>query len=301
MDNYKLRNNIPIPKICYGTGITLPIAKTLKQKLGRIKMCFSIEKKNKLISSNSLCKVIEKSYNLGCRCYDTSSAYVGSEERLGKALKKYERSNVFVITKLSNRDQRTIGAEKALKNSLSKLNMSYVDLYLLHWPQTGTWIDNWKVMEKLYKQGLCKAIGVCNCNIHHIEELKKYANILPMVNQIELHPLFTQKELVDYCNFNQIQVMAYTSTARGDFRIKTSRRMEEICNKYNKTRTQVILRWHIQNGIIPIFNTYSEKHLVENLNIFDFSIDDNDMSIISGMNINARTRYDPDNCEFDRL
>ena len=124
---------------------------------------------------------------------------------------------------------------------------------------------------------------------------------MPMIDEVELHPLLSETELRKYCKENRIQIMAYTSTARLDFRLKASRRMQEVCQQTGKSLSQIILRWHIQNGVIPIFNTSTIEHLKDNLDIFDFELTDYQMKIIDSVNINARTRYDSDNCEWDRL
>ena len=178
--------------------------------------------------------------------------------------------------------------------------MEYVDLYLMHWPVTGKFIDSWKEMEKLYKEGKCKAIGVCNFNIHHFEELKKHAEIMPMVNEIECHPLFTQNEIREYCKENDIQVMAYTSTARMDRRFSNTC-LKDIANKYMKNEAQVILKWHQQIGNIPIVNSSNKDHMLANIQINDFILSDEDIIKINNMNINSRLRYDPDNCDFTKL
>lgn len=302
-----LSNGVEIPSIAFGTDIALQWrceSNIIMQQLKKAKSYAKLIKNHnikKIKFDINLEKIIKELPEHGCNLIDTSRAYGGSEKAIARALKGKNRDNYFVTTKISNYDQRTIGAKKSLECSLKQLEMDYVDLYLIHWPQTDTWIKCWKEFEELYKEGKCKAIGVCNCNIHHLELLKQHSNIIPMVNQFECHPLFTQNELRKYCKENSITVMSYTSTARMDFRLKNSKRMQSLCEKYSKDLNQLILRWHIQSGNIPIFNTSSINHMISNLDIWDFNIDDDDISIISGMNINARTRYDPDNCEFDRL
>lgn len=302
-----LSNGIEIPNIAFGTDIVLQWrceSNIIIQQLKKVKSYAKLIKNNdvkKLKFDKNLENIIKELPEYGCNLIDTSRAYGGSEKAIARALKGKNREDYFITTKISNYDQTTIGAKKSLECSLKQLETDYVDLYLIHWPQTDTWIQCWSEFEKLYKEGKCKAIGVCNCNIHHLELLKQHADIIPMVNQFECHPLFTQNELRKYCNENNIAVMAYTSTARMDFRLKNSTRMQNLCEKYSKDLNQLILRWHIQSGNIPIFNTSSIDHMISNLDIWDFNIDDDDLLIISGMNINARTRYDPDNCEFDRL
>ena len=170
----------------------------------------------------------------------------------------------------------------------------------MHWPVTDYFLDSWKEMEKLYKEGMCKAIGVCNCNIHHLNELESVAEIMPMVNEFECHPLFTQKELREYCKEKNIQVMAYTSTGRMDERLKKTV-LVPLAKKYNKSIAQIILRWHQQIGNIPIINSVNPKHMVENTNIYDFNLSNEEIASIESININSRLRYDPDNCDFKQL
>ena len=155
-------------------------------------------------------------------------------------------------------------------------------------------------MEFLKKQGLCKSIGVCNCNIHHLEEIRKLGTIMPSVNEIECHPLFTQEKLRKYCKDNDIQVLAYTSTARFDDRLQNTC-LKSIAKKYNKDIVQIILKWHIQIGNIPIFNTTNRKRYVSNMDIFDFKLTNDEIKNINAININSRLRYDPDNCDFTKL
>ena len=212
------------------------------------------------------------------------------------------RDQYQICTKLSNEDQlHGKSAKEALNESMKRIGVDYVDMYLLHWPVEGRYIDYWKQLEELYCEGLCKVIGVANCKIHHLEEIKKAATVMPMIDEVELHPLLSELELRNYCKENGIQIMAYTSTARQDFRLKASRRMQSVCERNHKNLSQIILRWHIQNGIIPIFSTSSVEHLKSNMDVFNFELSDEDMKIIDSMNINARTRYDSDNCEWDRL
>ena len=247
-------------------------------------------------------KCVKKSIENSVCFFDTSRAYGGSETMLKHSLKKKKRDQYFVCTKLANVDQLSgKSAKECLNESMEALGVDYVDLYLLHWPVDGCFLDYWKQLEDLYKEGLVKAIGVSNCKMHHLEEIRKIANIIPMVNEVEMHPLLSEKELLRYCKNNGIQIMAYTSTARLDFRLKNSRRMRTVCKETGKSLSQVILRWHIQNGVIPIFNTSSLEHFKCNSAVFDFELSRHQMEIIDSMNINSRTRYDSDNCEWDML
>lgn len=298
----ELINGVNMPVIGFGTDMTFVYIR--KNILAGIK-----DFAKDIIKNNAYCfkrdmsinKIVSIAPKLGCNLFDTARAYGQSERVLGSALKKYKREDVFIVTKLSNSDQKKGNVEQALRTSLKRLNMEYVDLYLMHWPQTDTFIESWKQIELLYKKGLAKAIGVCNFNEHHFEELKQYAEIMPMVNQYECHPLFAQKTLENYCYKNNIQVMAYTPTGRMDKRITENKNLKVIANNYRKSVAQVIVRWHYQQGRVPVINTTKIEHVKENIDIFDFELSDGDMKKIDSININCRLRYDPDNCDFTKL
>lgn len=297
----KLSNSLEMPYIAYGTPIikinTDSKLRNIKSHIGKImKLDFKSLKKEKGLKR--ILKYMRKNKNISM--IDTSSAYGASEYIIGKNINCNNRNRFFIVTKLSNKDQYDGDVEKALRLSLKKLNIEYVDAYLMHWPVAGEFLTSWKKMEKCYKIGLCKSIGVCNCNIHHLEEIKKIAEIKPMINQIECHPLFTQNDLRDYCKNENITVMAYTSTARMDDRLKNTC-IPELAKKYNKTIAQIILKWHTQIGNIPIFNTNSVNHYKENIDIEDFEMTEDEINRISSANINSRLRYDPDNCNFRKL
>ena len=296
-------NNQEVSNLCFGTGISNLYRWGIERTLGKVKLAFNIiMNKNKNTSKNTwyLPSIIKTSMENGCRMFDTSRAYGASEFILGKTLKKYPRDSFYIVTKLCNKAQYEGKVREYFLESLKQLDMDYVDLYLMHWPVKGHFIESWKEMEKIYNEGLCKAIGVCNFNEHHLEELKKHASIMPMVNQIECHPLFTQEKLREYCKNNNIKVMAYTATGRMDDRLKKTV-LVPISKKYNKSITQIILKWHQQIGNIPIFNTTNKKHILENISINDFELTEDEIESISKININSRLRYDPDNCDFSQL
>ena len=308
MKNVKLKNGSIIPAMCMGTDILPDLffaSNKIKEFINRrvyqgkrlLKGEYRIYKRYK-----GIIECTNKAISCGCNFFDTSRAYGSSEKMLARALTGVARDTYYICTKLSNEDQLMgKSAMEALKESMHQLKISYVDIYMLHWPVAGKFLEYWKQLEELYEEGLCKAIGVANCKIHHLEEIKSIARIMPMVNEVECHPLLSENELRNYCRENNIQVMAYTSTARQDFRLKASRRMKSVCDRTHKNLAQVILRWHIQNNVIPIFNTSSLQHLISNMEALNFELSEEDMQIIDSMNINARTRYDSDNCEWDRL
>lgn len=298
-----LSNGVEIPRIGYGAPIVLTYLynpKVRPLKVAKYWIGNALKRNRQYKLDTSIGPILNKLSSVGCHLIDTSRAYAGSERCIGNMLKNEKREDYFIVTKLCNHDQINGNIREALLTSLSELQTDYVDLYLMHWPVTDTFLNAWKEMEKLYKEGYCRAIGVSNCNIHHLEALQTIAEIKPMVNQIECHPLFTQNELRDYCKKNGIQVMAYTPTARMDERLKKTV-LVEIAKQHKKSMAQVILRWHIQLGNIPIVNTANIAHLKENYDIFDFELNADEMNQISAININSRLRYDPDNCDFTKL
>lgn len=306
--NVELSNGVKLPCICYGTDIVSDVffeenyIKRIYRKNKYLFQSVSNGQFKQYIRERHLKECTGWYAQNGLGFFDTSRAYAGSEKMLNKCLKNKPRQSYYICTKLCNYHQLNgISARQALEESLLYLGTDYVDVYLLHWPVDNSYLDYWKQLEELYEEGLVRAIGVCNCKVHHLEEIKKVAKIMPQINEVELHPLLTEKELREYCHNNGIQIMAYTATARMDFRLRESSRMRKLCDEYNKSLPQIMMRWHIQNGIIPIFNSTSIKHIKENIEVFDFELSEESMRIIEGMNINSRTRYDSDNCEFERL
>lgn len=300
-----LSNGYKLPNLCFGTDIVNYCISTkgqYKQKIKHIIRAIIGRDDKKYKRDQGIIQCSNKAVEYGCNFFDTSRAYGGSERMLQDALKKNNRNDFFICTKLDNYSQiHDIPARDVLMESMRQLGVDYIDVYLLHWPVEGKYLNYWKQLEQLYKYGLVKAIGVSNCKIHHLEAIKAIAEIMPMINEVELHPLLSEIELRKYCVENNIQIMAYTSTARLDFRLKASKRMRAICDDTGKNLSQIILRWHIQNGVIPIFNTSSINHFKSNVDVYDFQLTDKQMRIIDGMNINSRTRYDSDNCEWDIL
>lgn len=254
------------------------------------------------MNGKTLCKVVLKSKKYGYRLFDTSSAY-GNEKWLGLSLKLsfMKRNSYYIITKVSNQEQRNGNIKDALERQLKRLGVDYIDLYLMHWPQTDTFLDTWKQMEELYKEGKVKQIGVSNFHVHHLEKLLEIATVIPTYNEVELHPLLSQEELVEYCKSKGIKMISYSPFARMDEKLMKHPVLISIAKKYNKAVTQIILRWNIQLGYIPIPKSSNKKRLKENIDIFDFQLTEDDMNKINSINENYRVRYDPDNCDFSKL
>ena len=302
MDEYiTLSNDIKIPAVSFGTDMTfIYIRKNIIKGIRDFWVDITQKGGYHFKRDCSIFHIVRNAPGNGCRLFDTASAYGQSERVLGVALKNFSREDYFIVTKLSNKEQRDGDVEKALRRSLRRLKIDYVDLYLMHWPQTGTYVDSWKQMENIYREGLARAIGVCNFKKHHFEELAMTSQICPMVCQIESHPLFPQDDILHYCRQNNIQMMAYTPTGRMDRMIRESSVLREIAAYHNKTIAQVIIRWHIERKVIPVINTTKLEHLVENMDVFDFSLSKEEIRKISTLNCNCRLRYDPDTVDFTK-
>ncbi|MBZ6006814.1 aldo/keto reductase [Paraclostridium bifermentans] len=227
-------------------------------------------------------EIVKNALEIGYRMIDTASFY-GNEKGIGKGIKesKIDREEIFLVTKLWNEDHGYDSTIKAFNKSLKNLDVDYIDLYLIHWPNKLN-VETWKAFEYLYSIGKVKAIGVCNFKINHLEELKKIATIMPMVNQVEMHPFSIKSEMIRYCKENDIQVIAWSPISRG--RIFSNDLMINLAEKYNKTIAQVVLRWHIQKGVIPIPKSSNENRIKENIGIFDFEISTEDIIKIDLLN-----------------
>ncbi|WP_270521500.1 aldo/keto reductase family protein [Megamonas funiformis] len=249
-----------------------------------------------------LFKVFFQATSCGYTSFDTSSAY-GNERWLGLAqwISRKQRDKLFFSTKLSNAQQREGNIRKALENSLKLLKLDYIDLYLMHWPNPETYLKSWKEMEKLYEEKLIRAIGVCNFHEHHLNKLFSVANIIPAVNQIELHPLLSQKSLINFCRKYNIQVEAYSPLARMNEKLIKNKTLIDLSKKYNKTISQIIFRWNYQNNIIVIPKTSHKNRLIENIDFFDFEISSEDIKKIDLINCDFRVRHNPDTCDFTKL
>ena len=232
--------------------------------------------------NNETAEIVKYALECGYRQIDTASFY-GKEVGIGNAIKesKVKREDIFLVTKLWNDDHGYDKTIEAFNNSLKRLQVEYLDLYLIHWPNKLN-AETWRAFEDLYKAGKVKAIGVCNFKIGHLEELKKTAKIMPMVNQVEVHPQSSKNEMLNYCIENNIQLIAWSPIMRG--KLFTNELMLNLSEKYQKSVAQVILRWHIQRGVIPIPKSSNKTRIKENLNVFDFEISNEDMKSIYMLN-----------------
>ncbi|AKM17865.1 Glyoxal reductase [[Flavobacterium] thermophilum] len=240
---------------------------------------------------------VRTALEIGYRHVDTAAFYE-NEEGVGQAIREsgIPREQVFVTTKVWNTDQGYETTLKAFDKSLKKLGFDYVDLYLVHWPVKGKYKETYKALEKLYKDGYVRAIGVSNFQIHHLQDVLADCEIKPMVNQVEYHPRLTQKELQAFCRENGIQLEAWSPLMRGE--ILTEPTIVEIGKKYGKTPAQVVLRWDLQHGVVTIPKSVTPARIKENADIFDFSLTDEEMKQIDALNLNKRVGPDPDNFDF---
>lgn len=280
MEKIKLNNGILMPGIGFGTW--------------------------KIKDYNQVIDVVKNAIEVGYRHIDTASVY-GNEEAIGTALKEscIPREDIFVTTKLWNSVRGYNETICAFNESLKKLQLEYIDLYLIHWPSPLEFrdcyqeknIETYQALEKLYSQGKIKAIGVSNFLKHHIEELKNFVSIPIAVNQIEFHPYYYDQETIEYCKQNDIIIEAYSPLGRGE--ILKDNTITDIAKKYNKSPAQICIRYAIDNQIVPLPKTISKQRMIENLNVFDFNLMKEDIDKIRNLsNDDKKIGSNPDTADF---
>jgi len=233
----------------------------------------------------------------GYRHIDTAAVY-DNEEGVGEGIRAsgIPREDIFLVSKVWNTEQGYDSTIKAFETSLKKLNTEYLDLYLIHWPVKGKYKETWKALEDLYRQKRIRAIGVSNFLQHHLEDLLTEASVVPMVNQMEFHPYLVQQELLNYCNSKKIQYEAWSPLMQGKiFEMDIFKKMAE---KYKKTIAQLVLRWDLQKSVITIPKSSKKQRIVDNAAIFDFSISEEDMAVLDGLDKGQRFGPDPDTFDF---
>lgn len=235
----------------------------------------------------------------GFRHIDTAQAYENeSEVGQGIADSQVSREDIFVTTKVATSIMRkgSKAVRQSIDDSLANLRLNYLDLLLIHWPVKDCVKDTWQVMEDYVHQGKVRSIGVSNFNRHHLEELFSYAEVRPVINQIEVHPLMTQEENIAYNHDMGIQVEAWGPFGQGDIDVVGHPLLQSLARKYQKTASQIVLRWIVQRQLITIPRA-KPNHFAENLEIMSFSLSDEDMQAINGLNQNLRSNVlnDPEN------
>lgn len=277
-DCYTLSNGVKIPCVGYGTWL-------IKQEETEDKVLMALQE--------------------GFRHVDTAACYK-NENGVGKAVLNsgIPREDIFVTSKLWNTDQGYKNCKQAFGRTMEELQLEYLDLYLIHWPIAfdyrkkwqQTIQETWKAFEELYAEGKIRAIGVSNFKRHHFDILLQTADIMPMVNQIELHPGANQEETVKFCRENNILVEAWSPLARGT--VFQSATLAGLAEKYGKSIAQIALRWEIQKEVVPLPKSVTEQRIRENIEIFDFAITKEDMNVIDNIKDCEGLKLDPDTIEF---
>ena len=232
----------------------------------------------------------------GYRLIDTAAAYM-NEEAVGKAIAKcgVPREELFITTKLWVQDASYEGAKAAIETSLNKLGLDYIDLYLIHQPM-GDYIGAYRAMEEAYKAGKLRAIGVCNCYPQILTDICETVDVIPAVNQVELHPFFQQENALALMKEYGVQPEAWGPFAEGNHGIFTPPVLTAIGQKYGKSAAQVALRWNVQRGVIVIPKSVHKERMEQNIDIWDFQLSDEDMAEIAKLDIGHSEivdHYDP--------
>ena len=241
-------------------------------------------------------KAIQIAFDAGYRHLDTAALY-NNEDDAGVAVREsaLPREDIFVTTKLWNSDHGYDDALRAFDSSLKLLEMDYVDLYLIHWPVSSLRRESWRALERLYDEGLCKAIGVSNYMVQHLEEMDAYANLVPAVNQIELHAYNyrSRTDILEMCGARGIAVQAYSPLTKG--RRLRDKKLVEIAERYEKSAAQVLLRWLVQKDLTVLPKSSNEGRIRDNIALFDWALSDEDMMLLEGFDENEVTSWDPTN------
>lgn len=267
-ESIKLNNETYIPSIGFGTS---------------------------LVTGEECTKIIKTALEVGYRHIDTASVYE-NEIEIGNAIKqsKIDRKELFITSKVWKDAMGYENTLKSFENSLKRLDLEYIDLFLIHWPNNKDEqlnIETWKALETLYKSGKVKAIGVSNFLKHHLEKLLKSCEIIPAVNQIEFHPGLMRQETIDFCKEKNIVVEAWAPLGKG--KMLSNETLINIAKKYNKSTAQLCLKWCLQNDVIPLPKSENESRMKQNLDLFDFEITEEDMEMINNMEFFAGSDMDP--------
>ncbi len=249
----------------------------------------------KMREENETVEAIKVAIEHGYRSIDTAAIYQ-NEALVGKAIKEcgVPREELFITSKVWNSEQGYETTLAAFEETMTKLDLEYLDLYLIHWPvpAQAKYKETWKALEKLYKDGRIRAIGVSNFQVHHLKDLIAECEVVPMVNQVEYHPKLTQLELHDFCKENKIQLEAWSPLMQG--KLLDDPTLVEIAKKYHKSVAQIVLRWDIQNEVVTIPKSVTPHRIKENASIFDFELSQDDMEQINRLNEDARVGPNPD-------
>jgi methylglyoxal/glyoxal reductase len=239
-----------------------------------------------------LVRAVTTALEIGYRLVDTAKLY-GNETEVGEAVRHgpVPREEVFVTTKLWNDDHGRAKAKHAFEASMGRLGLDYLDLYLIHWPGAGERIETWNALTDIAHGGRCRSIGVSNFTIEHLEELARESEVVPAVNQVELHPFLFQRELIDYCHQHGIQVQAYSPLGRSKYLEEPT--LTAIAQKHGRSVAQVMLRWSLQHGLSAIPKSTNPERIRENATLFDFELANTEMARIDALGSDQRVAWDP--------
>ena len=247
----------------------------------------------KITDQNEFDQAIASAWNHGYRLFDTAQMYK-NEQNLGDYLKKLNvpRDEMFITTKISETNQGYEGSINSLKASLKKLQMDYVDLLLIHWPINTEFFETWRAFEDIKKSGLAKSIGVSNYDMVHLQYLATQANEMPVINQIEVSPLMSQKPMLKFNDDNNIVTQAWSPLGRG--KVLNHPTILAVAKDTGKSAAQVILRWHLQNGIAIIPKSIHDERIAQNADIYDFELSTSQMEQMDSVNTNHRVSKEPE-------
>ncbi|KOS63173.1 aldo/keto reductase [Lysinibacillus agricola] len=253
------------------------------------------------IENDTTAEIVKNAIEVGYRSIDTAAIY-GNEAGVGDGIRQalastgLKREELFITSKVWNDSLSFEETIAAYEESLEKLGLDYLDLYLIHWPGKNKYEEAWKALEDLYEEGKIKAIGVCNFHVEHLQNLLTFARITPVINQVEFHPRLQQAELRSFCEEHNIQLEAWAPLMQGG--LLEDETISKIAKKYGKSNPQVILRWDIQNGIVTIPKSVRKERMIQNAEIFDFTLTDEEVAIINAMNLEQRVGPNPDEFDF---
>lgn len=255
------------------------------------------------ISETEMETAVMHALEVGYRAFDTAYFY-NNEQALGQVLSKSDvsRDDLFITSKLWNDYQGYDQTIEYFNKTLNNLDTDYLDLFLIHWPceEDGLFIESYKAMEQLYKEGKVRAIGVCNFKQHHLEQLMDETEIVPAVNQIEFHPYFNQYKLQKFCDKHDIAVTAWMPLMRNQGLLDDPL-ITDLAKRYDKTPAQIVLRWHLAHNRIVIPKSKTPERIEENYNIFDFNLELTDIAEIDSLDRGARQGKDPDEVRIGTL
>lgn len=246
---------------------------------------------------DEVANAIHKALEVGYRSIDTASVYK-NEKGVGRAIRETDipREEIFLTTKVWNEDLRKNRTAAAFEESLDRLGVDYVDLYLVHWPVADRYLEAWREMEKIYQSGRARAIGLSNFMVHHLKDILSRCEVKPAVNQVEFHPWLVQPELLAFCKEQHIQLEAWSPLMQG--KITEVPVINELAKKYGKTPAQIVLRWDIQHGVVTIPKSSKPHRIQENAQLFDFELSAEDMARLDALDQHKRIGPDPDNFDF---